>query len=105
MTSRQAQEPAVEPSTVDLYNQAVALSIEQTLRRGLLAPMQPAGFYVVRGRATGVMSVIGSATPPQDPPAEFGPDTFAACLQFVNASVAIRLARNDRAPSTEGDAP
>lgn len=74
------------------HNQLIMAAIDTRIASGLRAALEPADYYVIRNRDTGVRSVLASASVHDDKAVIFGPASFATCLREVNQLVLASLA-------------
>ncbi|MDA8523662.1 hypothetical protein [Acidovorax sp. NCPPB 4044] len=90
---------------MEQHNRLLMAQIDGRLRSGFGAALQSSDYYVIRNKATGVLSVLASTTLQDDHDAVHGPAPFAQCIEFVNSSVVTRMAESDGWTPAPGAAP
>lgn len=79
-------------SPMERYNCTLIEQINDQLQQGFKADLQADGYYVIKTRIDGVLSVLGSAMVRDKHDIVFGPKPFAACIEYVNVNLAARVA-------------
>lgn len=84
-------EQSTADSPMESYNRTLIDQINDQLKRGFDANSRVGGYCVIRVGVDGVLSVLASTTVSDQHEVVFGPQSFAACIEYVNGNLVTRM--------------
>lgn len=90
-------------SPMERYNATLLAQIDDQLQRSFEAGLQADKYYVIKTHTHGVLSVLSSAMVNDEHDVVFGPESFAACIEYVNANLAIQVTKEAKSIHDQPD--